>query len=71
MPRRVHGILLEGLTAEVIVVFGEEELSAPVVSSSVSDPTALEIPMSGLMNQRLSPRFTSLLESYWPRGADT
>ena len=43
----------------------------PAVYSRVSGPSAFETPSSGLKDQRLVPRFTARLESYWPIGAVT
>src|SRR3974377_461027 len=40
-------------------------------TSSVHGPHALEMPSSGLNDQRLLPRLSNLVSSYCPRGADT
>ena len=41
------------------------------ISSRVRGPQALDTPSSGLKDQRLVPTFSSLVESYCPRGTVT
>ena len=64
----LHGIDLEVADGELVVIVGASGCGKSTLLRIVA---GLETPSSGRKDQRLAPRFTARLGSYWPIGAVT